>query len=89
MTESGTAPASAVPQDAVRLVDVINLSSSANTLLRERVRAMRAVGMDNRILCIDGPYVARLRAQGIPVTTARIPREVNLPAEQTSNFPTD
>ena len=39
------------------VVDIINLSSSADTLLRERVLAIRARGIDNRILCMDGPYV--------------------------------
>lgn len=63
--------------DAVRVVDIINLSSSANTLLRERVLAMRAQGMDNRIVCIDGPYVARLRDLGIPVHTIDLPRGVD------------
>jgi len=57
-----------------RVVDIINLSSSAHTLLRDRVLAMRARGVDNRILCMDGPYVARLRADGIPVHTVPLPR---------------
>ena len=56
------------------VVDVINLSSSANTLLRERVLALRARGVDNRILCMDGPYVAPLRAAGIPVEVVDLPR---------------
>ena len=58
----------------VRIVDVINLSSSADTLLRERVLRLRAKGVDNRIVCIDGPYVAPLRAAGIPVDTVHLPR---------------
>lgn len=62
--------------DPVRVVDVINLSSSANTLLRERVLAMRAQGMDNRIVCIDGKYVPYLRELGIPVHTIELPRGV-------------
>ena len=59
---------------APRIVDIINLSSSADTLLRERVRAMRERGFDNRILCMDGPQVAALRATGIPVHTVHLPR---------------
>jgi glycosyltransferase involved in cell wall biosynthesis len=58
----------------VRIVDVINLSSSADTLLRERVKSLRAKGVDNRIVCIDGPYVKSLRAAGIPVETFHLPR---------------
>jgi glycosyltransferase involved in cell wall biosynthesis len=58
----------------VRIVDVINLSSSADTLLRERVKSLRAKGVDNRIVCIDGPYVKPLRAAGIPVDTFHLPR---------------
>jgi len=58
----------------LRIVDIINLSSSADTLLRERVLALRAKGVDNHILCIDGPYVGSLRAAGIPVGTVRLPR---------------
>src|SRR5205814_7562266 len=58
----------------VRIVDVINLSSSADTLLRERVLSLRAKGVDNRIVCIDGPYVKPLRAAGIPVDTVHLPR---------------
>jgi glycosyltransferase involved in cell wall biosynthesis len=61
---------------AMRVVDIINLSSSADTLLRERVLMMRASGIDNHIVCIDGPRVAPLRALGIPVHTAPIPRGV-------------
>jgi glycosyltransferase involved in cell wall biosynthesis len=56
------------------IVDIINLSSSADTLLRERVLALRAKGVDNHILCIDGPFVKPLRAAGIPVGTIRLPR---------------
>jgi len=56
------------------IVDIINLSSSADTLLRERVLALRAKGVDNHILCMDGPYVKPLRAAGIPVGTVRLPR---------------
>jgi glycosyltransferase involved in cell wall biosynthesis len=56
------------------VVDVINLSSSAQTLLRERVLALRRRGIDNRILCMDGPYVEPLRADGIPVETVELPR---------------
>ncbi|MEO6463131.1 MAG: glycosyltransferase family 4 protein [Candidatus Eisenbacteria bacterium] len=56
------------------VVAVINLSSSANTLLRERVLALRQRGIDNRILCIDGPYVEPLRAAGIPIETIDLPR---------------
>ena len=56
------------------IVDVINLSSSADTLLRERVLSLRAKGVDNRIVCIDGPYVSSLRRAGIPVHTVHFPR---------------
>lgn len=63
-----------VTRGAARVVDIINVSSSANTLLRDRVLAMRESGIDNRILCIDGPYVPRLRALGIPVATVSLPR---------------
>jgi len=58
----------------LRIVDIINLSSSADTLLRDRVLALRAKGVDNHILCIDGPYVGSLRAAGIPVGTVHLPR---------------
>jgi glycosyltransferase involved in cell wall biosynthesis len=58
----------------VCIVDVINLSSSADTLLRERVLSLRAKGVDNRIVCIDGPYVKPLRDAGIPVDTVHLPR---------------
>jgi glycosyltransferase involved in cell wall biosynthesis len=59
------------------IVDVINLSSSADTLLRERVLSLRAKGVDNRIVCIDGPYVRPLREVGIPVDTYHLPRGVD------------
>lgn len=58
----------------VRIIDVINLDTSAETLLRERVLALRAKGIDNRIVCMPGPGVDRLRAAGIPVATAPLPR---------------
>ena len=61
-------------QPGLRIVDVINLSSSADTLLRERVLSLRAKGVDNRIVCIDGPYVRPLREAGIPVDTIHLPR---------------
>ncbi len=59
------------------IVDIINLSSSADTLLRERVLALRAKGVDNHIVCIDGPYVKPLRQAGIPVGTVHLPRGFN------------
>ncbi len=67
-------PARARSSHAPRIVDVINLSSSAQALLRERVLALRAKGVDNHIVCIDGPYVQSLRAAGIPVATYHLPR---------------
>lgn len=60
--------------NAPRIVDVINLSSSAQTLLRDRVLALRAKGVDNHIVCMHGPYVEPLRAAGIPVATFHLPR---------------
>lgn len=65
------------PRRATRrpcIVDIINLSSSADTLLRERVLAMRARGIDNHIVCMPGPYVQPLRDAGIPVGIAHFPR---------------
>ncbi len=61
----------------MRVVDIISLSSSAHTLLRARVLAMRARGIDNRIICMDGPHVAALRAAGIPVHTVTMPRRLD------------
>ena len=61
----------------MRVVDIINLSSSADTLLRERVLKMRASGIDNRIVCMDGPRVPVLRALGIPVHIVNLPRGMN------------
>ena len=60
--------------DPPRVVDIINLSSSAHTLLRHRVLAARAAGFDNRIICKDGRHVSGLRAAGIPVHTVHMPR---------------
>ena len=77
MTEPTHSQHAGVAREGVRLVDIINLSSSANTLLKNRVLSMRARGVDNRILCIDGPYVRVLREKGIPVETAGMPRGVN------------
>ena len=62
---------------ATRVVDIINLASSADTLLKERVRLLRKNGVDNRIICMDGSRVARLEAAGIPVFTAPLPRGYN------------
>jgi glycosyltransferase involved in cell wall biosynthesis len=62
----------------IRVVDVCNVSSSANTMLKNRVLAMRAQGIDNRILCIDGPYVRVLEEAGIPVQTVHVPRGFDL-----------
>ena len=61
----------------VRILDIINLSSSADSLLRNRVLAMRARGMDNRIMCMWGPYVKTLNEQGIPTCGVGLPRAVN------------
>jgi len=58
-------------------VDIINLSSSADTLLKNRVWLLRQSGVDNRVICIDGPYVRRLREVGIPVYTVPLPRGYN------------
>ena len=59
------------------VVDVINLSTSADTLLRERVLALRGSGIDNHIVCMDGPRVPALRALGIPVHVVDMPRGLN------------
>ncbi|TMQ56656.1 MAG: glycosyltransferase family 4 protein [Candidatus Eisenbacteria bacterium] len=70
----------AVGRDAgrsFRIVDIINVSSSADRLLKARVLAMRASGFDNRIVCADGPYVAALREAGIPVHTVHLPRRLS------------
>lgn len=56
------------------VVDVINLPSSANTLLRDRVLALRRRGIDNRIVCMNGPGLDGLRALGIPVHVVDFPR---------------
>jgi glycosyltransferase involved in cell wall biosynthesis len=64
-------------EGAMRVVDVINLSSSAHTLLERRVRAMREAGVDNRIVCGAGPYVPVLEAAGIPVHVVDMPRGVD------------
>lgn len=69
--------AAAVEAPPMRVADIVNLSSSANSLLKERVRAMRASGIDNRIVCIDGPYVPALRQAGIPVETVHLPRSLD------------
>jgi glycosyltransferase involved in cell wall biosynthesis len=61
----------------MRVVDVINLSTSADTLLRERVLALRASGIDNHIVCMDGPCVPAMRALGIPVHVVDMPRGLN------------
>ena len=61
-------------RETIRIVDVINLGTSAETLLRERVLALRAKGIDNKVVCIDGPAVARLLAAGVPVHTVPLPR---------------
>ena len=60
----------------VRVLDVINLSSSANTLLKNRVLAMRARGFDNRVLCMPGPYVKTLNEQGVPTRAVGLPRDI-------------
>jgi len=58
----------------MKVVDIVNLSSSAKSLLKERVLAVRAEGIDNRILCRDGAQVPELEARGIPVWTVPMPR---------------
>jgi glycosyltransferase involved in cell wall biosynthesis len=60
----------------VRVLDIINLSSSANTLLKNRVLAMRARGIDNRIICMPGPYVKSLNEQGAPTVAVGLPRDI-------------
>ena len=65
------------PSPPMRILDIINLSASANTLLKNRVMAMRARGMDNRIMCMPGPYVQVLNDQGIPTVAVDMPRAVN------------
>lgn len=62
---------------SVRVVDIINISSSADTLLKNRVLLMRQSGVDNRIICLNGPYVQKLRDIGIPVYTVPLPRGYN------------
>jgi glycosyltransferase involved in cell wall biosynthesis len=56
------------------VVDIINLASSADTLLKDRVAYLRARGIDNRIICMDGPQIPKLIEAGIPVFTVPLPR---------------
>lgn len=65
-------------RDAIRVVDVCNLDSSANSILKHRMLAMRAQGIDNRVLCVDGPYVKVLEDAGIPVGIVPMPRGFDL-----------
>jgi glycosyltransferase involved in cell wall biosynthesis len=60
--------------EAIRVVDVCNLDSSANSILKYRMLAMREQGIDNRVLCVDGPYVQVLEKAGIPVGVIPMPR---------------
>lgn len=60
--------------DPLRVVDIINLSSSADSLLKNRVSLLRREGIDNRIICMDGPFVPKLQSLGIPVYTVPLPR---------------
>ncbi len=62
---------------APRVVDIINLASAADTLLKDRVAYLRARGIDNRIICMDGPQIPKLIAAGIPVYTVSLPRGYN------------
>jgi glycosyltransferase involved in cell wall biosynthesis len=75
-TQSPGSRGSAGSSSGVRVLDIINLSSSADTLLRNRVLAMRARGMDNRIMCMPGPYVKTLNEQGIPTRAVGLPRTI-------------
>jgi len=70
-------PPESAPATPIRILDIINLSTSAQTLLRNRVLAMRARGMDNRIMCMPGPYVQALRDAGIPTVAVDMPRAIN------------
>ena len=68
----------AAARDAIRVVDVCNVDSSANTILKHRVLAMREQGIDNRILCVEGPYVKVLEEAGIPIGVVPMPRGFDL-----------
>ncbi len=59
------------------VIDVINLSSSADTLLRERVLALRRRGIDNHIVCMAGAHVFGLQKLGIPVHVVDLPRGID------------
>jgi glycosyltransferase involved in cell wall biosynthesis len=47
-------------------------------MLKHRVLYMKEQGLDNRILCNDGPYVRKMREAGIGVGTVSVPRGFNL-----------
>lgn len=72
------APRALGARTAIRVVDVCNVDSSANTILKQRMLAMRAQGIDNRVLCVDGPYVKVLEDAGIPVGVVPMPRGFDL-----------
>jgi len=76
MNESSASTSTGAPS-GVRILDIINLSSSADSLLRNRVLAMRVRGLDNRIMCMPGPYVKALDEQGIPTRAVELPRTIN------------
>lgn len=74
-----TAPIShpPTPSRPLRVLDIINLSASADAMLRNRALGMRARGVDNRIMCMPGPYVQPLRERGIPTQAVDLPRAVH------------
>ena len=59
----------------IRIVDVINLASSAKEMLLNRLRILhRPPVVENWIVCSSGSHVRLLRAAGIPVTVINTTR---------------
>lgn len=69
-------PSHPTPAHPLRVLDIINLSASADAMLKNRALAMRVRGMDNRIMCMPGPYVQSLRDRGVPTQAVNLPRAV-------------
>ena len=61
----------------LRIVDVINLASSAKEMLLHRLRYLHTPPtVENWVVCSAGPHVETMRQQGIPVEVVNTPRSL-------------
>lgn len=63
---------------ALRIAKVSTADIAIQMLLMSQIKALQRMGHDVTAVCAPGPWVARIRSEGVPVETVPMSRELSL-----------